>query len=578
MTALIGTVTQNISEIIGPRNAARAFPLTLDQYLDKMKSLGGNVARVLFNAWPSSAGRQENVRDPKFAPADWPPFSYDQATLPLAWVAGERITTIGARRLVTLTSSNGPLQLVYQCSTLGVTGNVAPALVNGNGDGTTSDGEVQWTVVNATVLTDSDWAAWTARVLYPAIDGVLARGFNAIICLNDFGDPVDNPTLQARHLSFWGRVAVSKYANDPRVAFENHGEIIRSGPGVWAGIRPLFQATLDLIRKTASNLFITSTPGFCGSPLDAMADPLIGRDIAYAYHTYFFNTPLDMVYAREQMSGSLPVAVTEWGDNGAIRVFYNTYDVGAVINEGGIWYECVGSVKPESASPWAAGPTALGQISSRDAAAWECIAAGLSTTPPSGNTSNNPAGMDHVTPDGTGPGVAKWRCISCRDRVPATSPTFWQPTTKRSAWFKAFTALLEELKPIVSTAWAVSFNWAPGIFSDLNLSQLSGWGFELVPWLGTAGTTPASPPIGVPPVPTPQTASPTLDLIPTPATSTDPIILTVHLAVVPPPVAVPPPPTPAQNAAAVILAQAQADQAAAQLRVTNAQLVVDALK
>jgi len=471
---LRGVVTISMGHIHGPKGGPPWFGLTIPQYIDSFSNWSESeqtgwaptVVRMMFNSWPSSSTANENDRDPQHLAYYPPPFSYDPATLPASCQPGTAYA-------VGDTCFNNTL--VWRAVQAGTSAG-GPERVNANFDGTTTDGSVKWTVVNPTVLTDADWADWCEAVLFPSVDYALSKNLYVIITLNDFGDPADNPTLFQRHQSFFGRlssaadIAGQKYRNDPGVLFENHGEIIRHGAGVWAEIKPYFQQTLDLVRANgAENVFITSTPGWCGSTRDATDDPLIGDDVAYANHTYDFNTQ-DLSYLDHQLSSDQPVILTEFGNGAASWIFWMTYHVGDVVWTDGTWYEAIKSQEHGSVPDWVAGTYSVGDQVWSDQAVWTRTVAGASTAPPSGQS------------------AAGWALASSRNYPPADNLAWWRPTTSRPAWFAQFLATIEPTHgathpPVGLTAWSVTSDWIPALFTSNALTTPTGWGEEAREWL-----------------------------------------------------------------------------------------------
>jgi hypothetical protein len=474
---LRGVNSISMGHIVGPKNGPAWFPLTVEQYVDAFvnDSWKTRAVRMLFNSFPSSdLGRDSGV-DPSNLAWYPVPFSYDPATLPPAWQASHAYT-VGDR-----VYNN---TLVWRCTTAGTSGSSGGPHYVGQD---VTDGTAHWTVVNPTVITDADWSAYTAAVLFRSVDYAISKGLYVAICLYDFSDPATEPTLQARHASFWGRLSRSKYANHPQVLFDLHNEIERADN--WTSVKPLLQETVDMIRGNgAENVILVPSPGWAASTKIAVEDPLTGTNLAYTMHRYLSYWDGDLnTLTLPALQSDKPVFVSEFGDADPSYTYWQTYPVGTRSwTATGGYYLSLQSLDAQGSYPsWAAGTYATGDRVFNDHAVWEVVTGGPSTIAPSGNGHDRGQSIDYLD---VGDGL-RWKCLANRDHDPATSPTWWQAGATADPWFR--TEFLPVLDPhygstnpsVGMLAWSVSSDWAPGMFTSNDLTTPNAYGAEVMQWL-----------------------------------------------------------------------------------------------
>lgn len=118
--------------------------------------------------------------------------------------------------------------------------------------------------------------------------------------------------------NFWRETAL-KYQADRGVLFELWNEPVNQKNNLtWDKLKPYLSELVELIRSTGSQNIIVAPGVFYAYDLRGIKNnPLIGENIAYAWHFYGnnFNKNLNWEKALDGLDRLYPVMLTEWGGN-----------------------------------------------------------------------------------------------------------------------------------------------------------------------------------------------------------------------------------------------------------------------
>ncbi|MDD5071550.1 MAG: glycoside hydrolase family 5 protein [Patescibacteria group bacterium] len=115
-------------------------------------------------------------------------------------------------------------------------------------------------------------------------------------------------------MDFWKSIAV-EYRDDQGIIFEIWNEPADKKTRTWADIKPYWERLRDLIRSQGAANIIIAPGVYWTYDLRGIKDnPLEGKNIGYAWHTYPFSGQyLNWSQALDSLNKYYPVFVTEWG-------------------------------------------------------------------------------------------------------------------------------------------------------------------------------------------------------------------------------------------------------------------------
>ena len=114
---------------------------------------------------------------------------------------------------------------------------------------------------------------------------------------------------------FFGTMA-KRYGKYPHVIFEIYNEPVSEK---WAELKAYADTVIAEIRKYSDNLVVVGTPMWSSSAGDAVANPVIDKNVAYTHHFYGNMHDINETASSEiaspnkAMAAGLSVFVTEWG-------------------------------------------------------------------------------------------------------------------------------------------------------------------------------------------------------------------------------------------------------------------------
>jgi hypothetical protein len=173
-------------------------------------------------------------------------------------------------------------------------------------------------------LLDRDVAAALANGLWPIIDWHVIGWPDGYRRTPDPGwglppDAFDSGWELAR--SFW-QVMAGRYGGDGRVLFELWNEPVRDpkvaeSPGAdWPELKARYAELLALVRRRGDNVVLLGGDRWAGDLRGIRADPVAGRNVAYAWHVYPEQAradPARLAQRLDDLDRAAPVVVTEWG-------------------------------------------------------------------------------------------------------------------------------------------------------------------------------------------------------------------------------------------------------------------------
>jgi endoglucanase len=122
---------------------------------------------------------------------------------------------------------------------------------------------------------------------------------------------------------FWGE-ASERFGKDGRIVFELWNEPVLSAkeededqvrPG-WEALKPYFEKLLKIVRAHGENVVLATGNEWAYDMEGVRADPLAGKNVAYAWHIYASTDDNDEAQWAQHLDGLqtvAPVLVTEWG-------------------------------------------------------------------------------------------------------------------------------------------------------------------------------------------------------------------------------------------------------------------------